>query len=157
MNGLKPGFFKWWNAPPVVALDVTNPAVRPHRHCSPRHRVPFNPWHKGFARVSITWRAVSVSGRPYPAAVEWFVARLKRLQTEYGIDGFKFDGGEPCFLPRMFETAAPLQHPSEYTRAYVNNIASRFELAEVRTVRFQVRCTPLIYPQYTASAPLIHP
>jgi hypothetical protein len=27
MNGLKPGFFKWWNAPPVVALDVTNPAV----------------------------------------------------------------------------------------------------------------------------------
>ena len=28
-----------------------------------------------------------ISGRPYPAAVEWFVARLKRLQTEYGIDG----------------------------------------------------------------------
>ena len=27
MNGLKPGFFKWWNAPPVVALDVTNPAA----------------------------------------------------------------------------------------------------------------------------------
>jgi alpha-glucosidase (family GH31 glycosyl hydrolase) len=24
---LKPGFFKWWNTPPVVALDVTNPAA----------------------------------------------------------------------------------------------------------------------------------
>ena len=27
VNGMKPGFFKWWNSPPVVALDVTNPAA----------------------------------------------------------------------------------------------------------------------------------
>jgi hypothetical protein len=66
------------------------------------------------------------------------------------IDGYKFDGGEPCFLPRMFETAAPLQHPSEYTRAYVNNIASRFELAEVRTVGFEGS-------MYTPNTSLIHP
>ena len=65
--------------------------------------------------------------------VPYFAARLKKLQTDYGIDGFKFDAGEPCFLPRKFETYLPLQHPSEYTRAYVNNVASRFELAEVRT------------------------
>ncbi len=50
-NG-KPGFFPWWNAQPVVALDVTN-----------------------------------------PAAVDWFVARLRRLQETTGIDGFKFDAG----------------------------------------------------------------
>lgn len=49
----KPNFFKWWNSPPVVALDVTN-----------------------------------------PEAVDWFVARLKRLQETTGIDGFKFDAGK---------------------------------------------------------------
>ena len=91
-GNLKPGFFKWWNAPPVVALDVTN-----------------------------------------PEAVDWFVTRLKRLQTRYGIDGFKFDAGEPCFLPRMFETREALGHPSEYTRYWVERVASRFALAEVRT------------------------
>jgi len=48
----KPGFFRWWNSPPVMALDVTN-----------------------------------------PEAVDWFVARLKRLQEATGIDGFKFDAG----------------------------------------------------------------
>ncbi len=28
-----------------------------------------------------------------PEAVDWFVARLKRLQEATGIDGFKFDAG----------------------------------------------------------------
>ena len=86
------GFFRWWQTPPVVALDVTN-----------------------------------------PEAVDWFVSRLKRLQEKHGIDGFKFDAGEPCFLPRRFITHTPLSHPSEYTRAWVNNVASKFELAEVRS------------------------
>jgi hypothetical protein len=91
-GNLKPGFFKWWNTPPVVALDVTN-----------------------------------------PDAVNWFVTRLKSLQQRYGIDGFKFDAGEPCFLPRMFETHEALGHPSEYTRYWVERVASQFALAEVRT------------------------
>lgn len=91
-SSIKNGFFKWWQSPPVVALDVTN-----------------------------------------PEAVDWFVSRLKRLQEMHGIDGFKFDAGEPCFLPRRFVTHTPLSHPSEYTRAWVNNVASQFELAEVRS------------------------
>ena len=86
------GFFKWWNTPPVVALDVTN-----------------------------------------DEAVEWFVERLERLRSTCGIDGFKFDAGEPCFLPRKFSTRRPLTHPSEYTRGWIERVASRFELAEVRT------------------------
>lgn len=49
---MKPGFFRWWNTAPVVALDVTN-----------------------------------------PEAVAWFVHRLRSLQQETGIDGFKFDAG----------------------------------------------------------------
>ena len=53
---MKPGFFRWWNTAPVVALDVTN-----------------------------------------PEAVAWFVNRLRTLQEETGIDGFKFDAGVSAF------------------------------------------------------------
>ena len=90
----KPGFFKWWNLPSVVALDVTN-----------------------------------------PEAVDWYVARLRRLQTLYGIDGFKFDAGEPCFLPKDPITKTPLRYPSEYTHLWVREVAGKFQggVCEVRT------------------------
>lgn len=93
-GGSKIGFFKWWNTPPVAALDVTN-----------------------------------------PEAVEWFVARLKKLQIETGVDGFKFDAGEPCFLPRMPRTHEPLSTPAEYTQMYVERVAGQFAggVSEVRT------------------------
>ena len=91
-SNARTGFFKWWQSPPVVALDVTN-----------------------------------------PEAVKWFCDNLRSLQERHGIDGFKFDAGEPCFLPRRFVTHMPLGHPAEYTRAWVNNVASQFELAEVRS------------------------
>jgi len=68
-----------------------------------------------------------------PEATQWFVSRLKALQTEFGIDGFKFDAGEPCFLPRKFSTLHELTTPSEYTRLYIQNVASHFDLCEVRT------------------------
>ena len=68
-----------------------------------------------------------------PRAVDWFVRRLRSLQSKYGIDGFKFDAGEPCFLPGKFRTHRPVRSPSEYTRLWVEEVASRFEMAEVRT------------------------
>ena len=93
-GGSAPGFFAWWNQPPVAALDVTN-----------------------------------------PEAVEWFVGRLKGLQAATGIDGFKFDAGEPCFLPRDPQTYLPLGTPADYTRLYVKNVAGQFAggVSEVRT------------------------
>lgn len=36
-----------------------------------------------------------------PAAAEWYVNRLKKLQKEAGIDGYKFDGGEAFTLPTV--------------------------------------------------------
>ena len=66
-------------------------------------------------------------------AVDWFVTRLKRLQDTMGIDGFKFDAGEPCFLPRGSETSRPLEYPGEYTQIWVNKVASRFPISEVRS------------------------
>ena len=89
-----PGFFAWWNTPPVAALDVTN-----------------------------------------PEAVEWFVGRLVALQKATGLDGFKFDAGEPCFLPERPRTFAPMSTPSEYTELYVRRVAGAFAggVSEVRT------------------------
>ena len=70
-----------------------------------------------------------------PEAVEWYVSRLRRLQDLYGIDGFKFDAGEPCFLPRDPITRKPLSYPSEYTHLWVKEVASKFQggVSEVRT------------------------
>ena len=68
-----------------------------------------------------------------PRAVDWFVRRLRRLQSECEVDGFKFDAGEPCFLPGRFKTHRPVTSPSEYTRLWVEEVASKFEVAEVRT------------------------
>ena len=66
-------------------------------------------------------------------ARDWFLNGLKSLQERYGIDGFKFDAGEPCFLPKEFETKIPMKHPSEYTRLWSTEIAKTFEICEVRS------------------------
>lgn len=34
-----------------------------------------------------------------PASIDWFSAQLKFMSTEYGIDGFKLDAGDPEFYP----------------------------------------------------------
>ncbi|MBA3532981.1 MAG: glycoside hydrolase [Ardenticatenales bacterium] len=65
-------------------------------------------------------------------AVEWYLARLRSLQARYSIDGFKFDAGEPCFLPENFRTALPIT-PNEYTTLWVERIAAQFPLLEVRS------------------------
>lgn len=65
-------------------------------------------------------------------ACEWFVKRLKKLQQEVGLDGFKFDAGEPCFLPFGARTRVPLKRPQDYSQAYVTKVCSRFPLSEVR-------------------------
>ncbi|KAK9806886.1 hypothetical protein WJX72_006324 [[Myrmecia] bisecta] len=70
-----------------------------------------------------------------PEAVAWFVKRLRHLQQTTGIDGFKFDAGEPCFLPPQFKTHMPISHATEYTRLWVTAVAGQFAggVCEVRT------------------------
>ncbi len=67
-----------------------------------------------------------------PSALEWFFERLAKLQIETGLDGFKFDAGEACFLPSDAVTHKKI-HPNEYTQIYVEAVAKHYRLTEVRS------------------------
>lgn len=60
-------------------------------------------------------------------AVNWWIARLKRLQ-EAGIDSFKFDAGEVSWLPEIPSLNGPLEiQPGVFTFDYVNALAANFD------------------------------
>jgi hypothetical protein len=66
-----------------------------------------------------------------PDARDWWLQRLRWLQTEYGVAGFKFDAGEASFVPHdaVFSTPIPRWL---YTDLYVDWIATQFPYTEVR-------------------------
>lgn len=77
-------------------------------------------------------------------ACAWFVSGLQRLCSKYGVDGFKFDAGEPSFLPADSKLSQSMKCPSDYTRAWINGVASKFPLSEVRAgVRGCQAATPM--------------
>jgi len=81
-----------------------------------------------------------------PKAMDWFYQRLRAFQAEYGIDGFKFDAGEACFLPKDGLTYEPV-HPNDYTNRYVDFIGKHFDLTEVRSAWFNQR-SPIFMRQW---------
>jgi hypothetical protein len=66
-----------------------------------------------------------------PDALAWWRDGLSRLQSEYGVDGFKFDAGEGNFVPRDRVTAQPML-PRQYADHYVAWVAENFTWTEVR-------------------------
>jgi alpha-glucosidase (family GH31 glycosyl hydrolase) len=70
-------------------------------------------------------------------AVEWFVNRLKKMQKDFGIDGFKFDGGESNFLDRTNNPAAFSNNATMFNKNYYSTkwieLANQFACGEVRT------------------------
>jgi len=67
-----------------------------------------------------------------PSALDWFFERLNQLQVQTGLDGFKFDAGEACFLPSDAVTYRSI-HPNEYTQHYVEAVSKHHHLTEVRS------------------------
>lgn len=65
-------------------------------------------------------------------AVEWFVSRLREMQTEYQIDSFKFDAGEMTYLPSSYSTRYRLGNPGYYTTLYVDMVSRLGDMIEVR-------------------------
>ncbi len=66
-----------------------------------------------------------------PKAAAELRARLDALRTEYGFDGFKFDGADVNLVPRDARGFAPLD-PSEYCDIYNTETAAHYEWEETR-------------------------
>jgi alpha-glucosidase (family GH31 glycosyl hydrolase) len=68
-----------------------------------------------------------------PEAMDWFGHRLKTLQDEMGIDGYKFDGGEARFVPEDAVFSQPLASRNEYTHRYIDWVSKNYSYCEVRS------------------------
>lgn len=65
-----------------------------------------------------------------PAASVWFQNQLDRIQKDYGIDGFKFDAGDPVYYPENAlykEKVLPNRHSELYAK-----IGLKYPLNEYR-------------------------
>ena len=66
-----------------------------------------------------------------PRAAAEFRARLARLQRLYGIDGFKFDGGDVNLVPQDMRAAESIG-PAEYADRYNREATAHFAWNETR-------------------------
>ncbi len=66
-----------------------------------------------------------------PVAAQEFRGRLRRWQERYGIDGFKFDGGDVNLTPRDVRTAQDIT-PSQYADIYNRETTAHFVWNETR-------------------------
>lgn len=77
-------------------------------------------------------------------AVEWWVARLKNLQTMNGIDSFKFDAGEVSWLPQPPDLSGLTDLlPGNFTSSYVRTLAANFGLMIEARVGWRTQDLPI--------------
>lgn len=69
-----------------------------------------------------------------PDALNWFVTRLEYIRETFGINTFKFDGGETSWIPDdPVLIGDPNITPSQITRAFVEMAADFGNQLEIRT------------------------
>ena len=66
-----------------------------------------------------------------PAAMDWMRSELKRLQDEYGVDGFKFDAGAPSFYAQEYVYFEPGCWGDRQTRLFCE-LAAEYPYSELR-------------------------
>jgi myogenesis-regulating glycosidase len=66
-----------------------------------------------------------------PSAAEVYRARLTELQSKYGFDGFKFDGGDVNLVPRDLKAHADIT-AAQYADIYNREAAAHFPYNEAR-------------------------
>lgn len=66
-----------------------------------------------------------------PEAAAWYKGELDKLQSEYGIDGFKFDGGDPEYYRQLGGEAAErsLEHLEAFNRVGLHYNSSEYRAA----------------------------
>ncbi len=65
-----------------------------------------------------------------PASFQWFEQQLDHLASEYGVDGFKFDGGDP-FRYHPSDLSFAVRTPSEHCEDY-GRVGLKYSLSEYR-------------------------
>ena len=69
-----------------------------------------------------------------PNASAWYFQRLKKFQSTYGIESFKFDAGEAEWVPTRYQFYKDSVNPDAYGNAYAQGVASQIgNGVEVRT------------------------
>ncbi|XP_057372341.1 myogenesis-regulating glycosidase-like [Daphnia carinata] len=71
-----------------------------------------------------------------PSSGDWWSARIFKLKTDFGFDGFKIDAGETNWLPSGFDFSSRLPTnatPNGYSTAYVRTMERFGGMTEVRT------------------------
>ena len=97
---------------------------------------------QGFAKPTAWWNGVSAMlDLTHPLGAAWFARELKRLQTDYGVDGFKLDAGDIDEFQPPYVTYRPAS-PSELCEAYAR-IGLQFPLNEYRAC-FKMGGQPLV-------------
>ncbi len=79
-------------------------------------------WWDGYSAV------LDVTGGP---GLAWMRAECARMIRDYGVDGFKFDGGDPSVLRPGDLYAGPAKHPADYAEAWAR-LGLEYPLNEYR-------------------------
>jgi len=75
-------------------------------------------------------------------ALDWWLAGLRRLEHQYGVDGFAFDAGEASYVPLDASSALPLGR-GHYADRYVQWVNQHFRYTRVRCGWRSQRCSLL--------------
>ncbi len=81
-----------------------------------------------------------------PEALAWYAAKLRALQDEIGLAGYKFDAGEANYCPAEARAHAPI-HRNEYSQRWAAFAAEHFPYCEVRTGWFS-QTLPILFRQW---------
>ena len=97
---------------------------------------------QGFAKPTAWWNGVSaILDLTHPLGAAWFARELKRLQDDFGVDGFKLDAGDIDEFQPPYVTYQAAS-PSELCEAYAK-IGLEFPLNEYRAC-FKMGGQPLV-------------
>jgi len=89
---------------------------------------------KGVAGLTKWWDTESSSAYfdfTSRTARKWWNARITRIKSDYGFDGFKFDAGETNWMPNAAYFSK--HSPNTYSTSYASNMQLYGGLTEVRT------------------------
>ncbi len=81
-----------------------------------------------------------------PVALEWFRVRLEQLKAATGLDGYKFDAGEACYLPPDAR-AMTVMDGNEYNHRYIKFLGEHFPSSDVRS-GWRNQKAPLLFREW---------